>query len=443
MPGMRHAKEPPIRHGFSFHQFKAQDDETGTFEGYLAVVGNTDLGNDIIDPGSMDKTLAELKAQQRTRANTPSGRYLLPIFWAHDDSQPIGGVVDAHIDPHGLWVKGELDLDTEMGRRARSGLARGYIPGLSIGYFPVKYKFDRTGTRHLTEISIFECTVTAIPMNPEAVITQVKDASDATGNGQPPTNREEAAMPPATDTQARKALDFTAAYQQMSASDALQDEWGDSFQALVNALYSVMCTGNMPGDSGAQDAAETILSQFSDAMSDLVARSLAAQFTPVLDDDGDSFLDPDGPNASDGDGDDAYYMARDTRGAQVKRGAVMSASNHKAFGGMLTDMKKSLGAMSASHKALTAFHAKLEPGAAANTATDDTTPSSDDTAGKSLHAGSTSTDTRTDTDTGTGAGHSHSSLSDTTPLTADQISRMIRERMMVARLAASVATRSE
>src|SRR5579884_2506079 len=151
MPGMRRHDSPPVRRGFNFSQFKTLDDEAGTFEGYLAVIGNVDLGKDCLDPGCMNKTLSDLKAKQaqRQQQGLPSGRYLLPIFWAHDDAEPIGGVLSAEIDTKGLLVQGELDLNTELGARARSGLSRGYIPGLSIGYFPVKYNYDRNNVRHL------------------------------------------------------------------------------------------------------------------------------------------------------------------------------------------------------------------------------------------------------------------------------------------------------
>lgn len=163
-----------------------------------------------------------------------------------------------------------------------------------------------------------------------------------------------------------KALDFNTAFTQLSAADALQDEWGDSFQALVSSLYGVMLQGNQPGDSGAQDMADTVLEQFTAHMSDLVKRSLAAQFTPCLDDDGDSFYDPDGPNASEGDDDSDYgdmgygMMSAGNLVADIKAfregkaGRTISADNHMM-------MSKALDMIGEGHKALSAFVQANDP----------------------------------------------------------------------------------
>lgn len=449
--GMTQSKSAPTRRGFTFKQFKASDEAAGTFEGYLAVIGNIDLGADVIEPGSMDKTLTEMKARRASRVGTPAGRYLLPIFWAHDDKDPIGGVIDARIDAHGLWVKGELDMATEQGKRAHSGLARGYLSGLSIGYFPVKFKYDREGVRHLNEISIFECTVTAIPMNPEALVMDVKNTDNTGAPGDTSGGGKGKQM----TSHRRKALDFTTALQVVSADDTLQDDWGDSFQAFVTAMHSVMCQGvygagmlsasaDGEGDApafDAQAAAETVLEQFSAHLLDLVKQSLAASFVPTLDDDGDSFLDPDGPNAGDG-GDDAGYMSADMSGAEAKSGRIMSAANHKAFGGMLAAMKKSMNELTATHKSLTAFHAKVDPSAkpeaAGTDASGDTTSSGGDTpGGKSLDMTGEHPSETPDTSDQTGAGAPESA---TTPLTADEMGRLIRDRMMAAQ--AAQATRA-
>lgn len=146
-----------------------------------------------------------------------------------------------------------------------------------------------------------------------------------------------------------KALDFNAALQQVSADDQLQDDWGDSFQAFVNAMHSVMCQAvygaGMGDEFDGQDAAETVLEQFSAHMSDLVKQSLAASFVPMLDDDGDSFLDPDGPNADD---DDSYGMMSATTARSQKSGRTLSADNHAM-------MTKALGMIGMGHKALSEF----------------------------------------------------------------------------------------
>jgi Caudovirus prohead serine protease len=83
---------------------EALDEQLVCFSGYLAVFGNEDMiwanpatNGDIIEPGAFTKTLAEMEARQATRRaqGVPSGRYLMPIFWEHDDRDPIGGFTSA------------------------------------------------------------------------------------------------------------------------------------------------------------------------------------------------------------------------------------------------------------------------------------------------------------------------------------------------------------
>lgn len=169
----------------------------------------------------------------------------------------------------------------------------------------------------------------------------------------------------------RKAVDFATALQQVSADDTLQDEWGDAFQALVNALSSVMvnaCYGmSAVADSSfnPQDAAETILSQFSDAMADLVKRSLAADFCPMLDDDGDSFYDPDGPNADEDDykGRRAPLAMPDALAPLRKAGRAISGANRETITTALDGMTKAMGDMQMHHAAIADLMTKTDPDA--------------------------------------------------------------------------------
>jgi uncharacterized protein len=182
----RYAKTPPAHRGFPVRQFKALDEAHGIFSGYLAVFGNEDqvwadplATGDIIEPGAFTKTISDMRARQQSRvsAGLPSGRYLMPIFWEHDDKDPVGGFTALREDKVGLYFEAELDLDIEQGRRAYSGLTRGYIPGMSFGYFVVKAMYDPKGRRHLKELSVYEGTVTPIPMNDEALVMEIKSVT--------------------------------------------------------------------------------------------------------------------------------------------------------------------------------------------------------------------------------------------------------------------------
>src|SRR6185312_11688332 len=161
------------RRAFALHDLKTLDDAQGTFSGYLAVFGNEDLGGDVIEQGAFAKTLNDA----RERKAAQNSAYLFPILYQHDDKAPCGGFIEAHEDSHGLYVKGQLDLDTQLGRETYSGLKKGYLSGMSIGYSTVKHKWQGD-VRHLQELALFEGSVVTFPMNPEAQVSAVKAATD-------------------------------------------------------------------------------------------------------------------------------------------------------------------------------------------------------------------------------------------------------------------------
>ncbi len=156
---------------FALHEIKTLDSMQGTFEGYLAVFSNEDHNGDIIEPGSFKRTLAD--AQERKIRDRRTWQY--PLLWMHDVENPCGGF-DAQEDQRGLYIKGQCDLNTEIGKRAFSGMVMGYMSQLSIGYDAVKSQRDTKGIRHLTEIRLWEGSVvtTGYAANDAANIMQTK-----------------------------------------------------------------------------------------------------------------------------------------------------------------------------------------------------------------------------------------------------------------------------
>lgn len=147
-------------------ELKGLDEDTGIFEGYASVFGNVDLGNDVVEPGAFKRTLDHTKGA-------------IPILWFHDPTQPVGIGIDAKEDAHGLFVKGQLDLNTQRGREMLSGLKMGYIQSMSIGYKAIG-KAVKDGVRHLTEVALPEYSLLTkgFAMNPEAAVVSVKAVAD-------------------------------------------------------------------------------------------------------------------------------------------------------------------------------------------------------------------------------------------------------------------------
>jgi HK97 family phage prohead protease len=142
-------------------EVKAVDSANDTIDGYLST-WDKDYGNDQIHRGAFAKTLALATfkaAQNRTAA-------LYPLLFQHDPKDPVGAIVSAKEDIHGLRIRTRLNTTIEHGRQALHGLANGYM-AFSIGYRPTKYEWQ-AGVRHLTEIDLKEGSAVTYPMNPYA-----------------------------------------------------------------------------------------------------------------------------------------------------------------------------------------------------------------------------------------------------------------------------------
>jgi len=143
------------------------DDEQGIFSGYAAVFGNVDSGGDVIEPGAFTKTIAE-------------GTERVKILALHNDYDlPIGKPIELREDSHGLYIKGKIS-ETAAGKDVRTLLRDRVLNEMSIGYDPVTFDYDKDdGIRHLREVKLWEVSIVAWGMNPEAVITGYKAAEAA------------------------------------------------------------------------------------------------------------------------------------------------------------------------------------------------------------------------------------------------------------------------
>lgn len=144
-------------------QFKTITD-SGEFEGVLSRYNVTDLGGDMVMPGAFSKTLQE------------SGG-MIPLLWAHNSAEPIGRLrlTDS---PTALHAKGELVLSVGRAREAYELLKAGAVKGLSIGYRTIKSDVQE-GIRKLRELQLFEGSLVAVPMLPDAQVTAVKSEDGA------------------------------------------------------------------------------------------------------------------------------------------------------------------------------------------------------------------------------------------------------------------------
>lgn len=139
--------------------------ESGQFEGYGSVFGVKDSYGEIVAPGAFAESL---------RQHAASGT-LPALLWQHDARMPIGSYVEMREDDRGLFVRGQLELDVQKGREAHRLLMSGAVNGLSIGFIPSKWEWDEDeGTRTLTEIDLWECSLVTFPANSDARVSGTK-----------------------------------------------------------------------------------------------------------------------------------------------------------------------------------------------------------------------------------------------------------------------------
>jgi hypothetical protein len=137
-------------------------DDTGEWlvEGYVSTF-DRDLGDDVVVPGAFQKSLG----------NGRPVRFL----YQHDHRQVLGRALELREDERGLFGKFAISKTT-LGSDVRTLLRDGSLDSFSIGYLPRESEIDKkSGTRRLLEIELVEASVVSIPMNPQALVTGVKE----------------------------------------------------------------------------------------------------------------------------------------------------------------------------------------------------------------------------------------------------------------------------
>lgn len=165
---------------FSGMSTKVVDDSQGVVEAIVAVTGNIDDGNDLIEPGAFA---------------FPAGR-LPKVVWSHDLNVLVGKVLEAAElragDTRlpadfaakgwgGLWFKTQFDLADVDGQKAYRKVSFHDDLGWSIGYEvpPDGFKIDKSGIRHLTKVVVWEGSPTTFGMNAAAQTLSVKSMAEA------------------------------------------------------------------------------------------------------------------------------------------------------------------------------------------------------------------------------------------------------------------------
>lgn len=148
----------------------------GIIKGFASTFGNIDKGYDRIVKGAFDNTLKAYKENKRQ----------IRMFFQHDYMSVIGGFPAYNSDDKGLYVEGNINLDTQRGKEAYALAKQGVLTDFSIGYYTKKYNDitetikDENGTeveipvRELLDIELSEISLVTNPMNDKAIVTDIK-----------------------------------------------------------------------------------------------------------------------------------------------------------------------------------------------------------------------------------------------------------------------------
>lgn len=98
-----------------------------------------------------------------------------PIRLKNQHNELIGGIPIENVreDEVGLYIIGEVNLNLQLGREVMSLARQKVLTDFSIGFSVVEFTEDE-GLRKITKAVIFEISSVEEPMNPHAIITEVK-----------------------------------------------------------------------------------------------------------------------------------------------------------------------------------------------------------------------------------------------------------------------------
>lgn len=150
----------------------ADNAEPGMFSGYAQVWGVVDSYGTVFMPGAFAKSLAEHRA---------AGTRPL-MLWQHFVDEPIGVWTEIREDAKGLFVAGQLVLESPDAAKAYALIKAGALTGLSVGFNTRKANMLADRTRAITEAELIEISPVSRPSNKAARITGVRTAAAGTAD---------------------------------------------------------------------------------------------------------------------------------------------------------------------------------------------------------------------------------------------------------------------
>lgn len=163
-------------------EMKASEKDDGVLhiKAYALAFNNVDSYGDIISPNACDTFLSGDNAAR------------LKFCYQHNSYVVIGKITDKGVDDYGMWFEADI-LPTTEGKDVQILIKAGAIDEFSIGYYAVKYHYERRDgydyeLRILDEINIIEVSPVTRAANPKAKLVDMKRENIENHN---PTNTDD------------------------------------------------------------------------------------------------------------------------------------------------------------------------------------------------------------------------------------------------------------
>ena len=126
----------------------------GIFTGYAYVFNLPAIRDELILPGAFLKSIEEGN---------------IKLLWDHNESEPIGSLLEAKEDKKGLFIRGQLNLNVERAREIKSLMDQGALNGLSIGFTSIDSEMI-DGIAYTSLVKLWEISIVTFPAMEEALV---------------------------------------------------------------------------------------------------------------------------------------------------------------------------------------------------------------------------------------------------------------------------------
>lgn len=203
------------------------DEDQGIVDHLVAVMGNLDLGGDVIHPGAFTKTIQERGHKVRVVDSHNYDSALdvvgkpVALWEVSREDLPPDVVKDFPEATGGLMARTQFLMDTEEGRGIFNRIKAGAIDEWSIGYDAVDHDFsnsDNGPIRNLRQIRLWEYSPVVFGMNPATTTLNAKDEKGVSGSTSLPVGPRD------------RAWDAPAAINRVRAVTGSEDEPSASYK---------------------------------------------------------------------------------------------------------------------------------------------------------------------------------------------------------------------